>query len=72
MAPKQNHAATLDTSAFTSRAHNDTLLRGLTENQRAYIIKHLYPSLREAIASFAIEAQRSADFELFINANPAT
>lgn len=39
----------------------------MTENQRAYVIKHLYPVLREAIMQFAIEAQRSTDFENFIN-----
>jgi hypothetical protein len=41
-------------------------LAGLTENQRAYVINHLYPSLREAIKQFAIEAQRSSEFESFV------
>jgi hypothetical protein len=48
--------ASIGNNPFTSRAHNDTLLSGLTENQRAYVINHLYPSLREAIKQFAIEA----------------
>ena len=53
-------------AAYTSRAHNDSLLRGLTENQRAYIIKHLYPTLKEAINVFAIEAQRTSHFEGYV------
>jgi hypothetical protein len=58
--------STLNEAAYSSRAHNDSLLRGLTENQRAYIIKHLYPTLREAVQVFAIEAQRTSHFETFV------
>jgi len=66
MKQKQMNASFLNEAAFTSRAHNDTILRGLTENQRAYVIKHLYPTLREAIQVFAVDAQRSSNFENFV------
>lgn len=63
---QHTEGASIGNSPYTSRAHNDTLLSGLSENQRAYVINHLYPSLREAIKQFAIEAQRSSDFETFV------
>ena len=61
--------ASQGSNPYTSRANTDSLLLGLTENQRAYVIKHLYPVLREAVTQFAIEAQRSSDFEKFVKLN---
>ena len=46
---KHTGGASIANNPYTSRAHNDTLLSGLSENLRAYVINHLYPSLREAI-----------------------